>query len=1103
MQNIIATKKRLLRNFITSMVVATAVTTSTVPVYAAEDPKPLSSTDESLAAKTSVDAFLDANKQTLIAGVLAGDYTFFDPVAYLKANPDLASLFNGNLQAAINHYFSLGAFEGRSSMGRVDLVAAIVSHPEVLATGKMDISTVVTNFATVTGQSIDTVTTVGIVIGATSDGSLGVASVAPTSPAAATTNVSVGMVFTSGAATNPNTNGQASMSASTSNNNAGVTLGDKNSSSSSDSSDKSSETSSSKHQQQSFDDFVEAVPMAERFSTYTEYNAAVNAWVQSGIALGYLVATPGGEYAYAMTMQAWFNVPAYIQEQSSWIKSKPTAEYFLKQTGYYVALEAWEKAKPNEANYYYSETAYETAYDNWANSKPTYVTFMSESDLASFNEEMAQWKADEPKVSDYLYGENTTYATEVQAKAAYEFAYDAWEKSEPLAVNFITDELQRTYYGMEIAEWETKRPNIRDFFGENGRLDEARYNNALTAWQSKEPEFTKYMSREELDAYSNALCAWDTNKPNSSDYVYSDEYFSNAAEAQAAYEADLAAYNARQALTVTSSTVYSIDNQTYTDFTEASNALTAYKAKMTANAEIQGLTLDACKTTYWYFDGQAYYDADEAASAYEEFDEIQKELAKTVSDYKTDNVATWYFNGCQFDQTDEINAEEAFTKWCAEQNAKIAISELGTTDDALGSFKNNGDFYFINWKYYLKGDEEEEAAARAALEEQNAEEGEDKTLENIGTSNFTYWEFNADTYGETKRIIQTGEEELAFIENSLIPTIEAWKSANEPDSNYVKSKGINARADINDFTDTRSNWTVDGTQYESEPDAEVAMAIYHGGLGIKDYGWSAGKTVSHFENTYWTVDGVQYTTSETANTALENYQDSHEVDEGYDSEKGIDDYGDTRYTYEGSEVSYVTEESARTALAEYKDAVSNPGDGSSYSYNKYASTEAANAAYEAALSAYLGAHPEPKPSDYATDGDYLAAAEEWEASKPVQDDYVRASVAVDVLEEDTEDYVSEHPAPAESDYAQFTDSTASNYVDLDGKTEEWEKSKPEKDDYSYSSDDSDDGDADDNGSDDSGDTDDGSDDSGDADDDGSDDDGDADDDGSDDSDDDN
>ncbi len=102
------------------------MTTATVPVCAAEATP--QSAEQGQNAKAAVAAFMQANAQALLESIMAGDTTYFDLQKYMDANPDVVAAAQGDITKVIWHYLTYGAAEGRSSMGRVDLVAAIVSH---------------------------------------------------------------------------------------------------------------------------------------------------------------------------------------------------------------------------------------------------------------------------------------------------------------------------------------------------------------------------------------------------------------------------------------------------------------------------------------------------------------------------------------------------------------------------------------------------------------------------------------------------------------------------------------------------------------------------------------------------------------------------------------------------------------------------------------------------------------------------------------------------------------------------------------------------------------------------------------------------------------
>jgi len=1277
MINIEATRgKKMLRRFIAAVAVATAMTTTSIPAFAAEAPaNPL----QGQIAHNNVVAFMQANMKYLIQQVLTGDYTFFDPVAYLKANPDLAQQFGGNIQAAINHYFTVGALEGRASMGKFDFVAAIVSHPECVASGKLDVASVVTAFAQATGQPLDSVTTAGIVIGSTADGALGVASVAPDSPAAATTTVSTGMTFTGGAATNSATNNSGNASAS---NSTGSFTGS--SSSSSDSSSSSSDDdgddnhsvwsfddyiAADNHSVRSFDDYIAAVPMAENFSSFEEYDAALGAWTQAGLALGYVVATPGGEYSHALTKTAWFDVSQYLYDQGQWKANEPSLEKELEDAGYYDALAAWEAGKPDETDYSYSVVAYETAVANWEDAKPTYLEFMSPSDVADYNEAVADWKDSKPQATEYLYNENATYATEFQAKAAwaahvrnrfaslgisdftgvyptwaeyapyvdapaawagytseenavagyqsdmnawavavrgirfehaidnyndwkltsvpsgidttddiamarayiaylnsitdegqaeaiaeklsnsaytepnaedyvfdaegyaeytaaaaaraayeayeayqsgvidykdavdtyialdesdyataittnadnainnfeeydynkyasqdeadaaYDLALDAWEEQEPEPANHITNETQRTMYGNAIVAWEALEPDVADFIGTDGTFDELHYNAALTVWNSKKPNYAEYMTEAERNAYADAILDWESNQPHAADYVYNEEYYANEAAAQAAKEADLAEYNALMNTTVTTANVWVFDGNVYDHETTATQKYNEYMAANANRVAIQNTTLADYVVHTWEINGTPYEDEDEAIAKFLEY-KTEQDALKAISDSTLDDyeraVDVYKFGGNAY-LSDDSSANTAFIAWKTEQGQHHNIDNLYsiTQDEDFDVDTSLSDNHHTNAILYCIGDDyfttDNEEAAEAARKAYNKKTGGCQLLEEFETLPYKeYWEFDEATYGEYKLfVLDAYSTSTEFIKEA----ISDWRGNFEDvDEDYNPSKSLE------DYAATDAGWVINNVTYIDDDEATAKLTEYKGWACVDlDEDWSTSRTLEDCQVDYYEIDNTYYkTTSEydRAVDALDEYQMANVPSGDYNAENTIEAYVKAWYTYAGAEQYYEDAEAATNALNDAKNGASDPEEGD-YTYNEYASQDAATAAFNAALNSYLAANPEPQESDYTNNEEYEAAKAEWAAAKPDEDDYKRDEFAEEVFDDATESYETAHPAPDADDYAQHTDPEAGHYVDIENKHETWEASKPEKEDYSYESDDDD------------------------------------------------
>ena len=76
--------------------------------------------------------YLSVNGETYRAKAQAGDNNFFNADNYLAAYPDVAAAVGNDKTAALEHYLTCGAIEGRDSGTVFDPVMAIAAHPEML-----------------------------------------------------------------------------------------------------------------------------------------------------------------------------------------------------------------------------------------------------------------------------------------------------------------------------------------------------------------------------------------------------------------------------------------------------------------------------------------------------------------------------------------------------------------------------------------------------------------------------------------------------------------------------------------------------------------------------------------------------------------------------------------------------------------------------------------------------------------------------------------------------------------------------------------------------------------------------------------------------------
>lgn len=80
--------------------------------------------------RSLIEYFLAKNGAYYRANVLNPDFKFFNADNYLKANPDVAALVGNDKAAALEHYLSQGALQGRGSGTAFDAIIALVVMPQ-------------------------------------------------------------------------------------------------------------------------------------------------------------------------------------------------------------------------------------------------------------------------------------------------------------------------------------------------------------------------------------------------------------------------------------------------------------------------------------------------------------------------------------------------------------------------------------------------------------------------------------------------------------------------------------------------------------------------------------------------------------------------------------------------------------------------------------------------------------------------------------------------------------------------------------------------------------------------------------------------------------
>lgn len=251
---------------------------------------------------------------------------------------------------------------------------------------------------------------------------------------------------------------------------------------------------------------------------------------------------------------------AYQEELSRWEAGKPVAE---SDAEYQARLEAYENEHPapKAEDYVYhvnrfesqddADDAFETAQTNYNNAvanwdgqdAPTEDTYLSEVGTtyateeearAAFNADKAEWdiaQGDAPNAEEYKYVENT-YGSAQEAADALTLAQNNWNANKPVA------ETPEEYQAKVDAYTSTTPAPVEDDYTSKVNQYETQlkateaFIEAQEAWLAEEPQQENYLSEED---YNDAMATWSEAEPTIDNGNYEVGDYATEEEAEEAY----------------------------------------------------------------------------------------------------------------------------------------------------------------------------------------------------------------------------------------------------------------------------------------------------------------------------------------------------------------------------------------------------------------------------------------------------------------------------------------------------------------------------------------------------------------------------------------
>ena len=316
---------------------------------------------------------------------------------------------------------------------------------------------------------------------------------------------------------------------------------------------------------------------------------------------------------------------------------------------------------PNAPSLVYDKAAYLSAVEDWYAKEPRLIDFCSK---------LNNYIGSIPNQDTYTDNVNKTAE---QGQNNYRVDVDAWNRSEPVGYEYLTD-AEKEAYNQAVADWNNAKPSQTDYvvgYTSEEAAQEA-YNEAVEEWKNNETYPVREENEEDSD-YTSRCEEWEeTNadtKPSESDYQYVEGSYDTEEAAQEAYNEAESAWEAEEP----DAEDYIVENKS-----EYDEAVKAWQ-----DSEPDATRKRYCEVTDGYEDiataAEAYQNAYDEWEAYwnEQIPELKEGKDIPVEDYLTEEEKQAY--------TEDHDA------WKAEEPQKEDFAETNNSDEASNTDETSND----------------------------------------------------------------------------------------------------------------------------------------------------------------------------------------------------------------------------------------------------------------------------------------------------------------------------------------------------------------------------------------------------------------------------
>lgn len=680
------------------------------------------------------------------------------------------------------------------------------------------------------------------------------------------------------------------------------------------------------------------------------------------------------ETAYATKAQA---EAAYNTDYTNWTNKEPKVEDYMtstEKTNFENAKSNWESNKPQRDDYkvtlYDTEAnakaAYREDYAEWESNAPKRSDYVvgkyptKELAKVAFENDLREWETNEPKITDAKYSVGK-YTSNEAAQSAYNSDYTAWQNEVPniyngnyTVGNYDNEEEANEAWRIACEEHKKTEPKPDDYvYYENkyGSADDAKahYDADLAKYQAYYEWNNTTNSYYEVDVTTvyiyNGFSGTDrngvlrlakddampdndiTSKPQASDYVYHENKYGSRDEADEAYEADLAKYQAYMDWFNSALSDYEQYMSDYIVYERDYNFYTEEQVREFPDDEFS-----LFKKVYAIPQGEGAFatnnfndvenDEDLRNAVLEEIRESKKPDESVTDEPNKDDYTVYDNNGGAW------SSQEDADRTYDEDLAKYNVYHNWDTS-SLESYSSS-----VTTKYRANDDEEE--TLFDTLEGAEAKQKESvKPDDSVTTQPYRY--------------------DYQYHENKYSSQEEATNASEAAKTEYANSTPIKEEYNVGKFR-TNDEATA---QFNSDYSAWEAKKPVEANYSVGNYKTEA--------------DAEAQCEIDHENFVNNNGQKPTENDEKYSV--GYDSEDTAKVQYDGDRATY---ERTTPAPVEEK-----------YTYGGYTDENSATQAYENAVESYISGTPAPKMSDYNTESaeQYNSAHDEWTGNEPTESDY--------------------------------------------------------------------------------------------------------------------